>query len=506
MSAADDRLSTLGGSGHLPVADLRGGVDEDAARAIPLRVLRRAVAVPYRLEGDRLKVAIADPSNVQAIDELQLATSFRVDAQRASRSDIEHVLQLLERGSGEAEGMPAGPVPADAESESGSPAVRLLNEIVLEAAQARASDIHFLPQADALLVRARIDGVIRELRRIPNDEAAGVIARAKVVAKLDVAEHRKPQDGRFSVTAGTRALDVRVATLPSIEGEGAIMRLLDKSRSAPTLTEIGLSFEMQMALEEIIHRPTGALLVTGPTGSGKSTTLYAALADIARPEINVITVEDPVEYRLPGIYQLQMNTRAGVTFASALRSILRSDPDVVMVGEIRDAETARISVEAALAGHFVLSTLHTNDAPSAITRLTEMGVEPYLTASAVTAVLAQRLVRKLCSDCREQYVATPEDLRELRFSAEQVTAAPEGLTLYRPRGCEACNRGYRGRIGVYQLMAMNESLARLAVDRAGREELEGAALGAGMKTLWDDGIEKVVQGHTSIEELRRVLT
>jgi type IV pilus assembly protein PilB len=294
---------------HLPVADLRSGVEDAAARAIPLHVLRRTMAVPYRIEGERLKVAFADPSNVQAIDELQLATRLRLDVEVAPRAEIELWLARLEQGDPPVEGAaPRFDVTADDESQA--PAVRLLNEILVEASEARASDIHFLPQQDALLARVRVDGVIRELRRIPRNDAPGVIARIKVLAKLDLAEHRKPQDGRFSVSAGGRSLDVRVATLPAVEGEGAIMRLLDKSRSAPTLTEIGLSFDMQMALEEIIHRPTGAMLVTGPTGSGKSTTVYAALADIARPEINVITVEDPVEYRLPGIYQLQMSPRA----------------------------------------------------------------------------------------------------------------------------------------------------------------------------------------------------
>jgi type IV pilus assembly protein PilB len=282
------------------------------------------------------------------------------------------------------------------------------------------------------------------------------------------------------------------------------MRLLDKSKRPPTLEELGLSDEMRKNLEEIVQRPTGALLVTGPTGSGKSTTLYAALAEINDPEINIITVEDPVEYRLGGVNQVQINTRAGLTFAAALRSILRSDPDVVMVGEIRDPETAKISIEAALTGHFVLSTLHTNDAPGALTRLNEMGVEPFLTGSAVTGVLAQRLARKLCTHCTEMYTPSVEELIKARVSPD-IAAQSDGMIFYRKRGCPRCNQtGYKGRIGIFQLLAMSEGLETLAAQKASREELERAAMEEGMRTLWDDGIAKVAAGLTSIEELARV--
>jgi type IV pilus assembly protein PilB len=299
-------------------------------------------------------------------------------------------------------------------------------------------------------------------------------------------------------------LDVRVATLPTVEGESVVMRLLDKSKKPPTLEALGLSVEMQAKLSELVMRPTGALLVTGPTGSGKSTTLYAALSQINRPEINIITVEDPVEYRLAGINQVQINPRAGLTFASALRSILRSDPDVVMVGEVRDGETAKMAIEAALTGHFVLSTLHTNDAPGALTRLNEMGVEPFLVGAAVTGVLAQRLARKLCTHCCEMYTPSVDELIRARVSPD-VAAASDGMAFYRKRGCPRCNQsGYKGRIGVYQLLAMSEQLESLAVQKASREDLERAALSEGMRTLWDDGLAKVAAGLTSIEELARV--
>src|SRR6059036_2602168 len=335
-----------------------------------------------------------------------------------------------------------------------------------------------------------------------------VTTRLKVLSKLDIAERRKPQDGRISLSAAAagRLLDVRVATLPTVEGESVVMRLLDKSKEPPTLEEVGLGAEMQERLRGLIHRPTGALLVTGPTGSGKSTTLFATMTEINRPEINVITVEDPVEYRLAGLNQVQINQRAGLTFATALRSILRSDPDVVMVGEIRDSETAKISIEAALTGHFVLSTLHTNDAPSVLTRLTEMGVEPFLTGAAVSAVLAQRLARKLCTHCCEMYSPSVDELLKARVSPD-VAAASDGMAFYRKKGCPRCGQtGYKGRIGVFQLLVMSENLENLAARKASREELERAAIEEGMRTLWDDGLAKVAAGLTSIEELARVTT
>jgi len=306
----------------------------------------------------------------------------------------------------------------------------------------------------------------------------------------------------LDAAAAGRLLDVRVATLPTVEGESVVMRLLDKSKRPPTLQELGLAEEMRDRLSQLIHQPTGALLVTGPTGSGKSTTLFAVLNEINRPELKIVTVEDPVEYRLAGANQVQINIRAGLSFASALRALLRADPDVVMVGEIRDPETAKISIESALTGHFVLSTLHTNDAPSALTRLNEMGVEPFLTGAAVTAVLAQRLARRLCEDCREAYRPGPEELHAAGFTPE---TAPEDAVFYRKQGCVACRQtGYRGRMGIFQLLTMSESVQQLAASKASRTELEQAALAEGMQTLWSDGLAKVMAGLTSLEELGRV--
>jgi type IV pilus assembly protein PilB len=504
----------------LPLVDLMSTeIDPEASKQVPLHVLERVAALPYALDGNVLHIAVADPSNVHSIDELRLATKFQLQIAVAGREEIQSLLKKLTRAS-EAFGARAIAAEEDAALEleedeadleaddgiSDAPLVRLVNSIIFQAAEDGASDIHFEPQEEALVVRFRIDGVLHEVQRIPKRMMAGVTTRLKVLAKLDIAERRKPQDGRISLNAAAagRLLDVRMATLPTVEGESVVMRLLDKSKKPPTLEELGLSEEMRAKLIEIIKRPTGAMLVTGPTGSGKSTTLYGSLNLINRPEINIITVEDPVEYRLAGINQVQINVRAGLTFAAALRSILRSDPDVVMVGEIRDGETAKMAIEAALTGHFVLSTLHTNDAPGAITRLNEMGVEPFLTGAAVSAVLAQRLTRKLCTHCCEMYNPSAEEMIAARVSPD-VARANDGMTFYRKRGCPRCGQtGYRGRVGIYQLLEMTEQLGALAAAKASREDLERAALGEGMKTLWDDGLAKVAAGLTSLEELARV--
>jgi type IV pilus assembly protein PilB len=519
LASSEGLAKTLASRYGMPIVDLAlTGVSDEATGEIALHVLERLTAVPYALENGVLKVAVADPGNIQGIDELRLATRHQLELAVAARDDILAEIRRLARASEafgaraavdeellEAEEEEADDLEAD-DGISDAPLVRLVNSVIFQAAEDGASDVHFEPQEDALLVRFRVDGVLQEVQRIPKRMMAGVVTRLKVLAKLDIAERRKPQDGRISLNAAAagRLLDVRVATLPTVEGESIVMRLLDKSKKAPTLEELGMAEEMQATLQGLIRRPTGALLVTGPTGSGKSTTLYAALTEINRPEINIITVEDPVEYRLQGVNQVQINQKAGLTFAAALRSILRSDPDVVMVGEIRDGETAKISIEAALTGHLVLSTLHTNDAPQAITRLNEMGVEPFLTGAAVSAVLAQRLARKLCTHCCEMYSPTVDELLKARVSPE-VAAASDGMVFYRKKGCPRCNQtGYKGRIGIYQLLTMSEQLESLAVTKASREDIERAAISEGMRTLWDDGLAKVAAGLTSIEELARV--
>jgi len=509
---------TLAEQYHLPLVDLAvAGVDTEASTMIALPVLQRVCAIPFASDGATLKLAITDPQNVRGLDELRLATRRPIEFYVAAKNDVLTELRRLSRAAEAQNAAFVSEAAADAEAEddleaddgiSDAPLVRLVNSIIFQAAEEGASDIHVEPQEHELVVRFRIDGVLHVAQKIPKRLTAGVTTRLKVLSKLDIAERRKPQDGRITLTAAAagRLLDIRVATLPTVEGETVTMRLLDKSREVPTLESLGLSEEMRAQMSGILARPTGALLVTGPTGSGKSTTLYAALAATSRPEINIITVEDPVEYRLAGIKQVQTNPRAGLTFATALRSILRSDPDVVMVGEIRDGETARISIEAALTGHLVLSTLHTNDAPSALTRLNEMGVEPFITGAAVSAVLAQRLARKLCPHCATSYEPTLEELRALHVDEELVTALA-GSTFRRRVGCARCGTtGYHGRIGVFQFLEMTAQLERLASEKAPREEIERTAQAEGMRSLWHDGVAKVAAGITTVEELARVCT
>ncbi len=506
---------------HLPLIVLANEkISPDAVAAIPIHVLERVVALPYKISGERLQVAVADPSNVSGVDELKLATSYQIELGVASRDEILSELQGLQRQSetltaqsaalDDVEVIDEEQAIDDLEADDGisdAPLVRLVNAIIFQGAEDGASDIHFMPEEDALVIRYRIDGVLQEVQRVPRRMASGVTTRLKVLAKLDIAERRKPQDGRISLNAKAagRMLDIRVAVLPTVEGECVVMRLIDKSKKAPTLEGLGLADDMREELEHVVKKPTGTLLVTGPTGSGKSTTLYAALHIVAQPEVNVITVEDPVEYRLQGINQVQINTKAGLTFAAVLRSILRADPDVLMVGEIRDPETAKISIEAALTGHMVLSSLHTNDAPSALTRLNEMGVEPFLTSAAVSGVLAQRLARRLCTNCAEMYTPSVDELIAVNVSPDKA-ARLDGMAFYRKVGCPRCNQtGYKGRLGVFEFLNMSDELAAYSATKPSHEELRTRAIDLGMRTMWDEGMDKVAQGLTSIEELARVV-
>jgi type IV pilus assembly protein PilB len=375
--------------------------------------------------------------------------------------------------------------------------------LITQAIQDRASDIHIEPTEHDLRVRYRIDGVLHEVMRSPRAIQSGVISRLKIMADINIAERRIPQDGRLSVTAHGKKIDLRVATLPTVWGEKVVMRVLDNSTARLSLDDLGFGASNYERYSRSFTKPYGMMLVTGPTGSGKSTTLYATLNIVSKPEVNVITVEDPVEYRLPGINQVQTNAKAGLTFASALRSILRSDPDVVLIGEIRDHETAQIAVEAALTGHLVLSTLHTNDAPSSITRLTEMGIEPFLVGSALDCVLAQRLTRRLCDKCKEAYDPEPDLLERVGYPWSPGESIP---MLYRPVGCSACSKtGYKGRIALHEVMEVTEDIERLTVDRASAASIGETARAQGMLTLRADGMSKVGQGVTSIEEILRVV-
>jgi type IV pilus assembly protein PilB len=505
---------------QLPLVDLSSlSISANAASLISAHVLERIAALPYAIEGDRLRVAIADPADVSAIDELKLATHHQIELAVAPRDQILEEIARLTRTSEVMTTQSAllEDVEIEVESEeddleaddgiSDAPLVRLVNSIIFQAAEDGASDIHFLPEEDSLVVRFRVDGVLQEIQRIPKRMASGVTTRLKVLAKLDIAERRRPQDGRISLNAKAagRMLDIRVAVMPTVEGEAVVMRLVDKTKEMPTLEGLGLAEGMREQLERIFKMPTGCLLVTGPTGSGKTTTLYSGLSLIIRPEIHVITVEDPVEYKLRGINQVQINVKAGLNFATVLRTILRADPDVVMVGEVRDTETAKISIEASLTGHLVLSSLHTNDAPSALTRLNEMGVEPFLVSAAVSGVLAQRLARKLCSNCAEMYTPSAAELLDANVSQTAV-AKLDGMAFYRKVGCPRCNHtGYKGRLGIFELLLMNDEVAGLAAAKSPHDRLRQAAIEDGMVTMWDDGMAKVAQGLTSIEELARVV-
>ena len=492
-------------------------IAQDVVEQLPFHILERAGAIPFELSQGRLHVALSNPSDVQALDELRLVTRHSLALAVASRDDIE--IQLRHFSRTQEAWQRAALVEDDAlqapeedeldadDGVSDAPLVKLVNSIIIQAAEEGASDLHFEPQQDGFVVRQRVDGVLQEVQRLPRRLGPSVLTRLKVLAKLDIAERRRPQDGRISLSSRVagRELDVRVAVLPSVEGEGCVLRLLDKSKRPPTLQEVGLLGRHARADRVPDRASTGALLVTGPTGSGKSTTLYAALSKINRPDINIVTVEDPVEYRLTGVNQIQINHKAGLTFALALRTILRSDPDTIMVGEIRDAETAKISIEAALTGHFVLSSLHTNDAPAAITRLNEMGVEPFLTGSAVSAVLAQRLLRRLCIHCAEVYAPPEAERRGPQLDKMNVVVDADA-TFHRKVGCGRCNdSGYRGRVGIFQLMVVSDELAQLAAQRSGHDVLERAAIDEGMRTLWQDGYDKVSSGLTTVEELHRVL-
>ncbi len=486
-------------------------VDGSAVGRIPGAVCRRHSAMPIGFEDGKLVVAMADPANVFAIDDIRSLAGMDVKPVVATRGDVAAAIDRYYRADSDLDDISAVLDAQEEEDElskvkeivEDAPIVKYVNLLITQAIQDRASDIHLEPTETDLRVRFRIDGVLHEVMRSPKAIQSGVISRLKIMADINIAERRIPQDGRLSVNAHGRKIDLRVATLPTVWGEKVVMRILDNSTARLDLTDLGFSEDNFERYSRSFTKPYGMILVTGPTGSGKSTTLYATLNIVSRPEVNVITVEDPVEYRLPGINQVQTNNKAGLSFASALRSILRSDPDIVLIGEIRDHETGQIAVEAALTGHLVLSTLHTNDAPSAVTRLTEMGIEPFLVGSALDAVLAQRLARKLCGKCKEPYTPTRELLVQSRFAWEADKPLPE---LYRPIGCPACAKtGYKGRLALHEVMIVSEEIERLAVERASSTVISQVARDEGMRTLRDDGLDKVVAGVTSLEEILRVV-
>jgi type IV pilus assembly protein PilB len=483
-------------------------VDMGAANLLSVSAARRYQAVPVGYhDSDTLLVALVDPANVLALDDIQMITGLRCRMAVAAADDVEAlIMQInsLETAVTEAVDEDAveselGEVTDLHESADDAPVIKLVYSILGQAATEGASDIHFEPGEDEMRVRFRVDGVLYEAARVPKRMVAGVISRVKIMSDLDIAEKRVPQDGRVGVNVDGRQVDLRITTLPTQRGEGATIRILDKQQGLRSLDDLGMVGTGRESFEAAVRRSHGAVLVTGPTGSGKSTSLYAALAKLNAVEKKIITIEDPVEYRIEGINQINVNRKAGLTFAAGLRSILRADPDIIMVGEIRDAETARIAIESALTGHMVLSTLHTNDAPGTITRLAKMGIETFLTASALDCVVAQRLARKLCTTCKQRIVIPQASLIEAGF---RVGA---DLEAYEPVGCGRCNQtGFKGRIGLYSVMNMTERIKDLTIENAPEAEITAAAREEGMLTLREDGLTKVRAGVTSIAELARV--
>ena len=490
-------------------------VDRQVINLVPEKLLRRHGALPLHRENGRLVVAMSDPTDIYALDDLRMSCGCSVvpvvtteeglqRAQARAFSTGGQVAEILE-GATEPETEDLGEIELGSAAEADeAPVVRLVNSILQRAVGEEASDIHLEPQAQELAVRLRVDGVLRELMSVPPKLQTGVVARLKVLANLDIAERRIPQDGRFSVRFGGKKVDLRVATLPTMFGEEVVLRLLDTSSLQTGLSELGFAPRDLERYRKVFKRPYGTILVTGPTGSGKSTTLYATLNQLNTPERKIITIEDPVEYRVRGINQIQVNPKVGLTCAAGLRSILRNDPDVVMVGEIRDSETAKTGVEASLTGHLVLATLHTNDAPAALSRLAEMGVEPFLTASAVDCVIAQRLARKLCESCKEPVEIDEEMLSELNFPSEHSREGEPRF--HKAVGCAKCGgSGYRGRIGLYELMLVTDDLKDLVLRKASTTEISRVAEEEGMTRLRDDGLIKAAHGITTIEEVLRTV-
>ena len=490
-------------------------IDRGAVALLPEAMARRLLALPITWADDRLQVAMADPGNVLAIDDLRAVTGAEIQVVVATRTQLAEAIDRFHRLDAEVDEVAqiaAGEIADDVdeavarEAVEDAPIVKFVNLLIAQAVADRASDIHVEPTESDLRIRFRVDGVLHEVMHSPRSIQGGVISRLKVMADINIAERRIPQDGRISLNVAGKGVDLRVATLPTVYGEKVVMRILDKTQARLSLEDLGFHPAVLPRFEACFRKPYGTILVTGPTGSGKSTTLYATLNVLNSTDKNVITVEDPVEYRLPGVNQVQVNPKAGLTFANALRSILRSDPDIVLVGEIRDRETATIAIEASLTGHLVLSTLHTNDASSTPMRLVEMGVEPFLVVSALDCVVAQRLARKLCDRCREEYEPTHAELTEAGWPAALLKA--EGApTLYRAVGCAACSRtGYRGRLAVHEVLVMSEEIRRMVVERYSSDDIKKTALAQGMLTLREDGLVKVAQGKTTLEELFRVIS
>jgi general secretion pathway protein E len=468
-----------------------------------MNILRDYRLIPEEEGEDYIRLLVPENFNHEEVEEIRFLTGKDV---RLKTLPEEEFVRELQRRLSEEEIRIEG---EEAVAEEGvdillaqddSPAVSLVNSLLIKASAVNASDVHFEPYEDEALVRIRMDGVLHDITRIPSSTYQNVVSRIKVMANLNVAERRIPQDGRIRVKVGNRDLDIRVSVVPTVFGERVVLRLLDRTGSLLTLEDLGLSPTDEERVRRLARKPYGIVLVTGPTGAGKTTTLYAMILYIKDPRKNIITIEDPVEYQIKGVSQIQVNPKVGLTFATGLRSVLRQDPDIIMVGEIRDSETADIAVHAALTGHLVLSTLHTNDAPSAVTRLADMGVEPFLIASSLEGVIAQRLVRRICENCKEEYVPSEEELRELGLEDTRE------VVFYRGRGCQEClGTGYRGRIGIFEVLELDEEMKKLITQTQDAHDIREMAKGKGFRTMMEDGIEKIRKGITTSSEVISVV-
>lgn len=503
-------------------------IEPEIAKLIPLNLAQRYLILPIKKTGSRLTLAMVDPLNILAMDDARMTTGLDVEPVIAMENELRAALarhfglkDSIEKLMGDFAGQDD-----DTGEEMGleqlkalvedAPIVKIVNSLVQQAVQERASDVHVEPQEGRLLVRYRVDGVLREVTDFPKRMQAPIVSRLKIMAELDIAERRNPQDGRIQLIVADREIDVRMSTLPTIFGEKVVMRILDKSKGLFGLEDLQFCSPNLEVLTKAIRKPNGIILATGPTGSGKTTTLYSILKELNSPEKNIITLEDPVEYTLPGVNQVQVNTKSGFSFAGGLRSVLRQDPDIIMVGEIRDAETARIAVQSAMTGHLVLSTLHTNSAAATLVRLIDMGIEPFLVASSVEAIIAQRLVRAICPECREAYEIKESVRAKLGLNQENPARGyyeslgfdleKPALSLYRAKGCPACNHsGYQGRLPLQEVLGLTEQIRDLINIKAPAEQMETMARKQGMLGLREDGIIKCLQGLTTIEEVMRTV-
>lgn len=479
--------------------------DQKLFNLVPKEMAKRNLLIPLKAEGNRLFVAMADPMDFIAINDLRLATGFQIETAIATKDDIMRAINKYYESDVGFDDILGPPPPEEEEIEEeeitdqDSPVVRLVNQLLSSAVTLKASDIHIDPQETKVLVRFRVDGILRTERVLPKHMQGMLIARIKIMSNLDITEHRVPQDGRIKVHLDFHPVDLRVSTLPTVYGEKVVLRILDLGNAINDIEKLGFNKIHLERFRKLIDRPTGIVLITGPTGSGKSTTLYAALHKLNSEEVNIITIEDPVEYQLEGINQIQVNPNVGMTFAAGLRSILRQDPNIIMVGEIRDRETAEIAIRASLTGHLVLSTLHTNDSISSIMRLIDMGVEPFLVASSVSGIVAQRLVRRVCRDCRQEYEPTK---REVEIFAKRGMKPGK---LVKGRGCASCNMtGYKGRVAIHEIFVIDDDIRRAILDGYSFNKLRQLAIRNKMIFLIDDGLLKVKQGITTMEEILRV--